>query len=60
MHQREAGTYARPFFYGKKRLHLTQVLENLRTEPGIGMVPPEFDDLDGGEHEAVEELRIER
>lgn len=61
MHQRQASTYGRKFFYGKNRtLPSTIALEQLKTEPGLGLVPPEFDDLDGGELDAVEDLRGER
>lgn len=56
MHQREAGSYARRFSYGSHSHRITPILESLATQPGIGLIPPEFDDLEGGKMEVVEEL----
>ncbi len=62
MHQREASVYGRKFFYGRKRTQVTPVvLDTLTFEPGIGFIPPEFDDLQNAELDTIEELsRIER
>lgn len=58
MHQRQAGSYARRFHYGKQNLVRPFVhdLTAIGLEPGIGLIPPEFDDLDGGEIEQRNEL----
>ena len=54
MHQRQASSYGRKFIYGKHQppRDLTPIWD----APGIGLVPPEFDDLRGGEVEAREEI----
>lgn len=56
MHQRQAGQYARRFDYGSHTHRLKPILESLATQPGIGLIPPEFDDLVGGELDTVEAL----
>lgn len=58
MHQRQAGSYARRFHYGKPKFtgQVIHDLTSLGQEPGIGLVPPEFDDLDGAEIEQRNEL----
>lgn len=55
MHQRQAGSYARRFSYGKQTLTPSD-LQSLGLGPGIGLIPPEFDDIDGGEIEVKEDL----
>lgn len=61
MHQRQASSYGRKFHYGKHLIPIVHDLTALGQEPGIGLIPPEFDDLRGGEADAVEEAsRIER
>jgi hypothetical protein len=55
MHQRQAGSYARRFSYGKQTLTPPD-LQSLGLGPGIGLIPPEFDDIDGGEIEVKEDL----
>lgn len=59
MHQRQAGTYGRRFYFGKSNLHLPQVPDELKNAPGIGLVPPEFDDMEGSEVETVQTIRAE-
>lgn len=50
MHQRQAGSYARRFVFGKNQIAHVD-LDRYCAEPGIGLVPPEFDDLEGAEIE---------
>jgi len=56
MHQRQAGSYARRFDYGSHTHRGKPINESLATQPGIGLIPPEFDDLDGGQLEVKEDL----
>ena len=55
MHQRQAGSYARRFYFGKQVP--IRDLREFDVGPGIGLIPPEFDDLRGGELEESEQLR---
>ena len=58
MHQRQAGSFARRFHYGRPKF-TGQVIHDLTTiglEPGIGLVPPEFDDIVGAEIEQRNDL----
>lgn len=57
MHQRQASSYGRKFHYGSKRIPIVHDLTSLGQEPGIGLVPPEFDDIEGGEQETLDDLR---
>ena len=54
MHQRQASSYGRRFLYGKNNQRLA--VDLTRPEPGIGLVPAEFDDLQGAEDELVSRL----
>ena len=54
MHQRQAGSYARRFYFGKR---LDELMAGIDAAPGVrsvGLIPQEFDDLQGGEIEIVE------
>ncbi len=57
MHQRQAGSYARRFYFGKKLDDVVAISELVPCVKSVGLIPPEFDDLDGGEHEQVEHVR---
>jgi hypothetical protein len=60
MHQRQASSYGRRFNYGAKQAS-QPIVESLWIEPGIGLIPAEFDDLQGSEAEIVEDLaRVKR
>ena len=63
MHQRERASYGRAFLFGKNHQPTRRIipapLEAIGSEPGIGLIPPEFDDLQGGETEITKTLRSE-
>lgn len=59
MHQRQAGSYTRRFHHGTRTLRALPI-EQLDCPPGsIGLIPPEFDDLKGGEMQETEQLRAD-
>lgn len=58
MHQRQASSYGRRFHYGTKTVIAPDLL-SLGLGPGIGLIPPEFDDIDGGEQELKDDLRTD-
>lgn len=56
MHQREASSYARKFLFGKHQVGRVD-LDRYCNERGIGLVPPEFDELSNDEAKTIENLR---
>lgn len=50
---RQASSYGRKFFYGKHK----PIVDPLSMHPGIGLLPPEFDDLEMAESAVAEEIR---
>ncbi len=46
--------YGRHFLF--KHSPIEHDLKAIWSAPGIGLVPPEFDDLEGGENELIEDL----
>ena len=54
----QASHYGRKFLYGKRGA-LAQPIEIMPERGSIGLIPPEFDDLQGGELELKDELRAE-
>lgn len=55
MHQRQASSYGRKFIYGK--LHPV-IIDDLPERGSVGLIPPEFDDIPGGEIEIVENATL--
>jgi hypothetical protein len=56
MHQRQAGTYGRRFYFGKKLDDVLEGIELVPRERSVGLIPSEFDDLQGGEIDMKEDL----
>ena len=49
--------YGRHFLNKQQPFKLEPDLKAIWSAPGIGLIPPEFDDLEGGEQETLDDLR---